>query len=43
MHALWRATQRRSGESGQALVIMVGVMLLSMGLLAVIVDGGRSA
>ncbi|HJP90035.1 MAG TPA: Tad domain-containing protein [Candidatus Limnocylindrales bacterium] len=41
MHALWRATQRRSGESGQALVIMVGVMLLSMALLAVIVDGGN--
>jgi hypothetical protein len=32
---------RRSGESGQALVIMVGVMLLSMALLAVIIDGGN--
>src|SRR4051812_29326135 len=41
MNALWRATQRKSGESGQALVIMVGVMLLSMALLAVIVDGGN--
>jgi len=41
MHALWRATDRRSGEAGQALVIMVGVMLLSMALLAVIVDGGN--
>jgi hypothetical protein len=33
--------RRRSGESGQALVIMVAVMLLSMALLAVIVDGGN--
>jgi hypothetical protein len=32
---------RESGESGQALVIMVAVMLLSMALLAVIVDGGN--
>ena len=41
MVAFRRAMQRRSGESGQALVIMVGVMLLSMALLAVIVDGGN--
>ena len=41
MHAIRRLAQRRSGEDGQALVIMVGVMLLSMVLLAVIVDGGN--
>jgi hypothetical protein len=33
--------QRRSGEAGQALVVMVGVMLLSLAILAVIVDGGN--
>jgi hypothetical protein len=32
---------RRTGESGQALVVMVGVMLVSMAVLAVIVDGGN--
>ena len=31
----------RRRESGQALVVMVGVMLLSIALLAVIVDGGN--
>lgn len=41
MVAFRRSMQRRSGESGQALVIMVGVMLLSMALLAVIIDGGN--
>ena len=41
MNALRRSMQRESGESGQALVIMVAVMLLSMALLAVIVDGGN--
>ena len=41
MVAIRRATQRRPGESGQALVIMVAVMLLSVALLAVIVDGGN--
>jgi hypothetical protein len=41
MVAFRRSMQRRPGESGQALVIMVGVMLLSMALLAVIVDGGN--
>jgi Flp pilus assembly protein TadG len=33
--------RRRTGESGQALVVMVGVMLVSIALLAVIVDGGN--
>jgi hypothetical protein len=32
---------RRPRERGQALVVMVGVMLLSMAILAVIVDGGN--
>jgi Flp pilus assembly protein TadG len=33
--------RRRSGESGQALVVMVGVMLLSIAMLALIIDGGN--
>jgi len=41
MRAIHRSMHRRSGESGQALVIMVAVMLLSMALLAVIIDGGN--
>jgi hypothetical protein len=41
MRAIRRSMQRQSGESGQALVIMVAIMLLSMALLAVIVDGGN--
>ena len=41
MNALRRSMQRESGESGQALVIMVAVMMLSMALLAVIIDGGN--
>jgi hypothetical protein len=41
MRAIDRSMHRRPGESGQALVIMVGVMLLSMALLAVIIDGGN--
>jgi hypothetical protein len=32
---------RTSGQRGQALVVMVGVMLLSIALLAVIIDGGN--
>lgn len=31
----------RRDERGQALVVMVGVMLLSIALLAVIIDGGN--
>jgi Flp pilus assembly protein TadG len=41
MRAMTRSMHRRPGESGQALVIMVAIMLLSMGLLAVIIDGGN--
>jgi hypothetical protein len=33
--------RQRSGERGQALVVMVGVMLLSVAMLAVIIDGGN--
>ena len=33
--------RRRSAEGGQALVVMVGVMLVSMAVLAVIIDGGN--
>ncbi|NJD27682.1 MAG: hypothetical protein FIA92_05240 [Chloroflexi bacterium] len=32
---------RRSNDAGQALVIMVGVMIMSLALLAVIIDGGN--
>jgi hypothetical protein len=42
MHAPHRHTPApRSGQAGQALVVMVGVMLLSMAILAVIIDGGN--
>src|SRR5262245_24901092 len=42
MSAIRRSlARRRSGEAGQALVVMVGVMLLGISLLAVIVDGGN--
>jgi hypothetical protein len=42
MFALDRVmAQRRTGQSGQALVVMLGVMLLSIAMLAVIVDGGN--
>lgn len=34
-------TDRRRGERGQALVVMVGVMLVSVVMLAAIVDGGN--
>ena len=34
-------SQRHPRERGQALVIMVGVMLLGIGLLALIIDGGN--
>ena len=40
MSAIRTAMHRRT-QSGQALVVMVGVMLLSIALLAVIVDGGN--
>ena len=33
--------QRRSGEAGQALVVMLGVMLVSIAMLALIIDGGN--
>jgi hypothetical protein len=35
------SVHRRRHETGQALVVMVGVMLLSIGILAVIIDGGN--
>jgi hypothetical protein len=38
-----RANARTRGQAGQALVIMVGVVLLVVALLAVIVDGGNVA
>ncbi|MBI2782080.1 MAG: Tad domain-containing protein [Chloroflexi bacterium] len=41
MFAPKRLMAKRSGEAGQALVVMVGVMLLSIAMLAVIVDGGN--
>jgi len=42
MFALNRVVaQRRTGQAGQALVVMLGVMLLSIAMLAVIVDGGN--
>ncbi len=36
-----RDLRRRPREAGQALVVMVGVMILSIALLAVIIDGGN--
>ena len=36
-----RSLRHRPREAGQALVVMVGVMLLSIGILAMIVDGGN--
>jgi len=36
-----RSERRRPPDAGQALVIMVGVMLLGIGLLALIIDGGN--
>jgi len=41
MAATVRSLRRRPREAGQALVVMVGVMLLSIGILAMIVDGGN--
>ena len=35
------SSARGSGEGGQAFVLMVGVMLLSIAMLAVIIDGGN--
>src|SRR6185369_2845238 len=40
---LVRSMRRAPAEAGQALVVMVGVMLLSIVLLAVIIDGGNVA
>lgn len=36
-----RSEGRRPRDAGQALVIMVGIMLLGIGLLALIIDGGN--
>lgn len=36
-----RSQRRRPPDAGQALVVMVGVMLLGIGLLALIIDGGN--
>lgn len=36
-----KLARRRSGEAGQALVVMVGVMLVSLAMLALIIDGGN--
>ena len=41
MAAIVRSIRREPREGGQALVVMVGVMLLSIALLAVIIDGGN--
>jgi hypothetical protein len=41
MVAMVRSLRMGPRESGQALVVMVGVMLLSIALLAVIIDGGN--
>ena len=41
MSAPFFGSSRPRGQRGQALVIMVGVMLLSIALLAVIIDGGN--
>lgn len=41
MFAPSRLMAKRSSEAGQALVVMVGVMLLSIAMLAVIIDGGN--
>src|SRR5262245_41688467 len=35
------SSMRRNGERGQAIVLMVGVMLLSIAMLAAIIDGGN--
>jgi hypothetical protein len=43
MAAAIRSFRHEPRESGQALVMMVGVMLLSLALLAVIIDGGNVA
>ncbi len=37
----WFATGRREGEAGQAIVVMVGAILLSVVMVATIVDGGN--
>ncbi len=41
MFAIPRSSKPRSGEAGQALVVMVGVMMVSLAMLAVIIDGGN--
>ena len=41
MAATIRSLRHRRREGGQALVVMVGVMILSIALLAVIIDGGN--
>ena len=41
MAAVIANLHRRPREAGQALVVMVGVMILSIALLAVIIDGGN--
>jgi hypothetical protein len=42
MHAIWRrSASSTEGQRGQALVVMVGVMLLSIAMLAAIIDGGN--
>ena len=43
MVAALRALRQGRREGGQALVVMVGVMLLSIAMLAVIIDGGNVA
>src|SRR5689334_6818515 len=42
VHAIWRRSASSSkGQRGQALVVMVGVILLSIAMLAAIIDGGN--
>jgi hypothetical protein len=41
MAATVRSLRERPQEAGQALVVMVGVMLLSIAILAMIIDGGN--
>jgi hypothetical protein len=41
MAAIVRSARHDPREAGQALVVMVGVMLLSIAMLAVIIDGGN--
>jgi hypothetical protein len=41
MSATVRSPHRRPREAGQALLVMVGVMLVSIAVLAVIIDGGN--